>query len=62
MRDLVYLFLKDRFDPTVLDLVFDDFYSSNKIWIEHDFLVGDLLSKQILIAKYYHFVNDLVPF
>ena len=62
MRDIVYFFLKDRFDPYMVDLVFNDFYDANKIWIEHDFMVGDLLSKQILIAKYWHFIKDFVPF
>ena len=62
MRDIVYTFLKDRFDPIILDLVFNDFYDDNKIWIEHEFIISDLLSKQILYAKYWHFVNDFVPF
>lgn len=62
MRDIVYTFLKDRFDPILLDLVFNDFYDYNKIWIEHEFMISDLLSKQILYAKYCHFVKDFVPF
>jgi len=62
MRDIVYYFLRDRFDPILLDLVFNDFYSANKIWIEHEFLVGSLYYKQILIAKYYRFLKDFVPF